>query len=97
MPDYPELLRIHAEILLALPKPDEARAEAALARSLCVAREQGALSWELRASTTLARLRAKQGRGREGREQLSSVYARFTEGLETLDLRAARELLESPV
>jgi predicted ATPase len=95
MSNFPELLRIHAEILLDLPQWDEARAEASLARSLAVAREQGALSWELRASMTVARLRAKQGRAEEGRQQLRAVYARFTEGFETVDLQAAKQLLQT--
>jgi predicted ATPase len=60
-----------------------------------VAREQGALSWELRASMTVARLRAKQGRADEGRQQLRAVYARFTEGFETVDLQAAKQLLQT--
>ena len=97
MSNFPELLRIQAEIFLALPQPDEARAEASLAHSLAVACEQGALSWELRASMTLARLRAKQGRGDEGRQQLSAVYARFTEGFGTVDLQAAKRLLEGSI
>jgi predicted ATPase len=97
MANFPELLRIHAEILLALPKPDEERAEVSLARSLAVAREQGALSWELRTSMTLARLRAKQGRADEGQQQLRAVYSRFTEGFETLDLQSAKQVLQAPI
>jgi hypothetical protein len=45
-----------------------------------MAREQGALSWELRIGLSLCRLRATQGRGGEGRRQLASLYDRFTEG-----------------
>jgi predicted ATPase len=37
----------------------------------------------------------KQGRGHEGRELVSSVYARFTEGFETRDLQTAAQLLQS--
>ncbi len=44
---------------------------------------------------TLARLRAKQGRGPEGRESLASVYSRFTEGFGTRDLKAAGLLLQA--
>jgi predicted ATPase len=56
-------------------------------RALSVARQQGALSWELRGAITLARLRSKQGRGHEGRGLVASVYARFTEGYGTPDIR----------
>jgi predicted ATPase/DNA-binding winged helix-turn-helix (wHTH) protein len=89
----PELLRIQADIFLARSNPDETRAEAALESSLALAREQGALSWELRSSMTLARLRSKQGREQEGRELVRAVYSRFSEGFGTLDLEAARRLI----
>jgi predicted ATPase len=78
-------------------QPDEARAEVTLERALSVARQQGALSWELRGAITLARLRSKLGRGHEGRELVASVYARFTERFGTPDLRDAKQLLETSV
>jgi predicted ATPase len=89
MSHLPELLRVQGEILFMRAQPDEAAAEVTLERALSVARQQGALSRELRGSITLARLRAKQGRGHEGRELGASVYARFTEGFGTPDLRNA--------
>jgi predicted ATPase len=92
---FPELLRVHADILLSMPSTDEVLAEAALMRALAEARRQCALAWELRAAMTLARLRVRQGRGPEGRELVSPVYARFSEGFELRDLQAARELLEA--
>lgn len=93
----PELLRVQGEILFTRPQPDEAGAELALERSLGIAREQGALAWQLRTATTLARLRAQQGRAREGRERLTAIYARFTEGFDTPDLVEARRLLEASI
>jgi predicted ATPase len=93
MSHFPELLRVHADMLLAMPSTEEAVVEAIIMRALAEARQQGALAWELRTTLTLHRLRVKQGRGEESRALLSSVYARFTEGFETLDLKVARELL----
>jgi predicted ATPase/DNA-binding winged helix-turn-helix (wHTH) protein len=90
----PEALRIKAEVLLSSDTPDTSAAEDYLRRSLDVARRQGALSWELRASTSLGRLRHAKGRTREARELLSTVYARFSEGFDTVDLRSARRHLE---
>jgi predicted ATPase len=90
----PELLRIHADILVSMPSTDEAAAESIVTRAIAESRQQCALSWELRAAMTLARLRAKQGRAPEGRESLASVYARFTEGFGTRDLKAAGHLLQ---
>lgn len=91
--DFPELLRMQAEILLCLPAPDESAAEDCLMRALTVARRQSALAWERRIAMTLARLRARQGRGDEAREWLVSLDGRFSEGFETSDLKAAKQLL----
>jgi predicted ATPase len=63
-------------------------------RALDWARRQSALSWELRAATSLARLWRDQHRATEARALLGSVYGRFTEGFATADLQEARSLLE---
>jgi len=52
-----------------------------------------ALSWELRAATSLARLWHEQGRTTEARGLLVSVYDRFTEGFDTADLGTAKALI----
>jgi predicted ATPase/DNA-binding winged helix-turn-helix (wHTH) protein len=91
----PELLRIKGEILL-----QQAADQLALAAEDCfnqaaqMAREQSALFWELRIALSVARLKVSQGRHREARALLASVYDRFTEGFATADLQAARTLLE---
>ena len=59
-----------------------------------MAREQGALFWELRIALSVARLRVSQGRRHEARALLASVYDRFTEGFASADMQAARTLLE---
>jgi predicted ATPase len=59
-----------------------------------VARRQGALSWELRAATSLARRWRDQVRSKQARELLAPVYDRSTEGFATADLREAKSLLE---
>jgi DNA-binding winged helix-turn-helix (wHTH) protein/predicted ATPase len=59
-----------------------------------IARRQQAKSWELRAVTSLARLRLRQGRRSEARQSLSPVYEWFTEGFETADLKDAKALLD---
>jgi predicted ATPase/DNA-binding winged helix-turn-helix (wHTH) protein len=91
-----ELLRIKGELVLREGAPQAATAaEEHFLRSLDWARRQGALSWELRTSTSLARLQRDQGRIVEARSLLQSVYDRFSEGFETADLRAARAYLDS--
>ena len=63
-------------------------------QSLAVAQEQGALSWELRTATSLARLLRNQGRPADAIACLRPVYGRFTEGFGTADLIAAKQLLD---
>jgi predicted ATPase/DNA-binding winged helix-turn-helix (wHTH) protein len=91
-----ELLRTKGELLLLGGAPTAvATAEACFQQALDVARRQGALAWELRAATSLARLWRGQQRGSQARKLLGPVYRRFTEGFETADLVAARTLLAS--
>jgi tetratricopeptide (TPR) repeat protein len=59
-----------------------------------VARGQSAKSWELRVSTGLASFWKSQGRIEEARVLLGDIYAWFTEGFDTLDLKEAKALLE---
>jgi predicted ATPase len=65
-----------------------------LERALTVAREQQAKSWELRASTSLARLWRDQGKRTEARDLLAPIYGWFTEGFDTPDLKDAKALLD---
>ena len=81
-------------VLAARPQAATA-AEEHFLRSRDWARRQGALSWELRTSTSLARLQHGQGRVAEARSLLQSVYDRFSEGFETADLKAAKAYLNS--
>jgi predicted ATPase/DNA-binding winged helix-turn-helix (wHTH) protein len=91
-----ELLRIKGELILREGAPQAATvAELNFLRSLDWARRQGALSWELRTSTSLARLQQDQGRTAEAHSLLQSVYDRFSEGFETADLKAAKAYLDS--
>ena len=91
-----ELLRIKGELLPSQGE-DGARAAAEdhFRQALDWARRQGALSWELRAATSLARLWRDQGRRAEGMALLRPVYDRFTEGFDTADLKTARALLDA--
>jgi hypothetical protein len=90
-----EILRAKGEIILKTGASDAASAADALfRRSLDMARQQDALSWELRAATSLARLWQNQGRMRQAHDLLMPVYGRFTEGFGTADLMTARTLLE---
>jgi predicted ATPase len=91
-----ELLRIKGELLLQSAGDQSiSMAEDCFHGALGVAEQQGALFWELRSALSLARLRMIQDRQDDARQTLLPVYERFTEGFETADLRAAREMLEA--
>jgi hypothetical protein len=90
-----ELLRTKGELLLLQGAPGAAAtAEDHFRQALDWARRQGALSWELRAATSLARLLSDQGRSADATALLQPVYARFTEGFATADLKAAKAFLD---
>jgi predicted ATPase/DNA-binding winged helix-turn-helix (wHTH) protein len=90
-----ELLRIKGELLLLQDAPGAgAAAEDQFRQALDWAHRQGALSWELRAATSFARLQSDQGRSADAAALLQPVYDRFTEGFTTADLRAAKALLD---
>jgi predicted ATPase len=90
----PEVNRLAGEIALLSAEPDIRKAEAHFARSLAIAREQEAKSWELLAATSLARLWNARGECNKARELLAPIYHWFTEGFCTRDLRQAKLLLD---
>ncbi len=92
----PELLRAKGVLRLEDASPSAvAEAELTFLRSVEIARQQGARSWELRASTSLARLWCDQDRSRDARDLLGGIYGQFTEGFETADLMKAKAVLRA--
>jgi predicted ATPase/DNA-binding winged helix-turn-helix (wHTH) protein len=91
----------HAEILrmqgdraaLADEESAAAKAEELYRRSIAFARHQGALSWELRSATSLAKLMRMRKLPKDCLAEIAPVYGRFTEGFETADIRAAAALI----
>jgi class 3 adenylate cyclase/predicted ATPase len=70
-------------------------AEELYREALNIACQQEAKLWELRAATSLARLRSDRSRHTEARELLAPVYGWFTEGFDTPDLKEAKALLDA--
>jgi non-specific serine/threonine protein kinase len=89
----PEALRVKGEVL-QLREDSAELAVDNLRRSLGLAHQQGALSWELRAATSLASLLRNHQRLADAVACLQPVYDRFTEGFSTADLIAAKQLLD---
>jgi predicted ATPase len=103
-----ELQRLRAEIIAECglrnadsPSPNpqseirdpQSEAEALFGQSLEIARRQEAKTFELRAATSLARLWQRQGKRDAARALLAPLYAWFTEGFDTRDLKDAQALL----
>jgi predicted ATPase len=93
-----ELYRIRGELLLQqdarVGSDVESEAQACFQQAHGIAQRQHAKWWELRASVSLARLLASQGRLDEARTMLGEIYNWFTEGFDTPDLKDAKALLK---
>jgi predicted ATPase len=89
--NYAEILRRKGWMLSL--KGDLEGAERNFLASLDWARRQQAKMWELRTSTSLARLWQSQGKRQDAYELLAPVYGWFTEGFDTKDLLEAKSLL----
>jgi predicted ATPase len=90
----PDLHRLRAEALRRLGAGD-GRIDEDYRLALQLARQQGALALELRATTGLARWLTELNRYEEGRELLQPIYGRFAEGFDTSDLHEARAVLDT--
>jgi len=90
----PEVLRAHGEKLLRQGSSPR-DVEPWFVRSLDLARSSKALSWELRAATSLARCWAAQDRRNEARALLASLLERYTEGHDTQDVQRAWQMLQA--
>ncbi|HEY7204098.1 MAG TPA: adenylate/guanylate cyclase domain-containing protein [Methylomirabilota bacterium] len=89
----PEVYRLQGELRrLAAQAPEEAAR--CFERAIAMARGRELRSLELRAATSLARLRRDQGRREDARAALAEIYGWFTEGFDRPDLRAAKALLD---
>jgi predicted ATPase len=89
-----EIHRLKGELLLRQDHSNVVEAQGCFQRAVEIARNQSAKSLELRATTSLARLLAKQGRRGEARSVLAEIYGWFTEGFDTADLKDAKVLLD---
>ena len=90
-----ELYRLKARVLVVRGGPDvEAEAQALLEQALNTARCQHAKTLELRAAMDLAALWIDRGKREEALNFLAPIYANFTEGFETHDLKEAKALLD---
>jgi class 3 adenylate cyclase/predicted ATPase len=87
-----EAKRLEALVLLASGGGMTQEAEACLLTAVATAERQGALSLALRAAKSLAE-HDRGGGNSDGQGTLARIYARFTEGFATPDVRDALALL----
>jgi predicted ATPase len=88
----PELRRIRGELALG---NDEGLAVGRqyFLSALELSERQASLSWALRAATSLAIAEKSAGRKEAAWRTLQAIHAKFREGLETFDLRLAKQVL----
>jgi len=90
----PELHRLKGVLLVQQSSDNHAEAESSFHKAIAIAQSQQAKSWELRATTSLAKLWQQQGKRQEAYDLLAPVYGWFTEGFDTADLKDAKTLLD---
>lgn len=101
-----ELYRLKGELLLKSGKDEKTdgktnsssqlqnEAKSCFKKSMTVARNQSAKSWELRTAVSFCRLLMTQKKQDEAYQLLKPIYEWFTEGFDTVDLIDAYELLQ---
>lgn len=89
----PEIHRLVGD-LLTRRREQSAASIASYEQAIAVARMQGSRSFELRATTSLARALSDQGRHAEAHERLLNIYRFFKAGSDTADLADAKALLD---
>jgi predicted ATPase len=88
-----EIFRALGENLLASGTAPCAVSERLFKSAISISRRQGALSWELRATTSLAKLRHRNGHVQEAIELLFTILDRMPQGHGSRDYRNAVSLL----
>jgi predicted ATPase len=88
-----ELHRLKGELLLLQSSDNHTEAETSFHQAITIARHQQAKFWELRATTSLARLWQSQDKRQDAYDLLAPVYEWFSEGFDTADFMDAKQLL----
>ncbi len=87
----PDTIRLRGELHWRLAQVQEAERD--FREAILVARKIAARAWEIRAALSLARMLKARGDLTEARDLLAPLYASFTEGFDTVDLKDAKALL----
>jgi len=90
----PALFLAKGQALASGDKPDIRSAEENFEKAMTFARQQSALSFELRAGLELARIWIERGEVQSAHDLIAPIYCQFTEGFSTPDLVLAKEMLD---
>ncbi|MEX3969607.1 ATP-binding protein [Paraburkholderia caribensis] len=89
-----EIFRALGENLLASGTALCSESEALFRSAIAIAKGQGARSWQLRATTSLAKLRHRLGSVQESEDLLCAALELMTQGHASIDYKNAKALLE---
>ena len=89
-----ELYRLKGELLLHSKDGNLIEAQNWFEKSLTTATQQQAKAWQLRTTTSLARLYYKQGKNQQAHALLEPACHSFSEGFDTVDVKNAKALLD---
>jgi tetratricopeptide (TPR) repeat protein len=93
----PALFLAKGQALASGDKPDIRSAEESFEKAMTFARQQSALSFELRAGLELARIWIERGEVQRAHDLIGPIYGQFTEGFRTPDLVLAKEMLNRKI
>ncbi len=88
----PELCRLRGAVFIQ--QGDITRSHESLRHAMTLAHEQNATFWELRSASLLARSLYEKNRAKEASQVITPVFQRFSEGLDTADLKEARAVVD---
>jgi tetratricopeptide (TPR) repeat protein len=93
----PALFLAKGHALASRDRPDTRSAEEGFEKAMTIARQQSALSFELRAGLALARIRIERGEVQRAHDLIEPICGQFTEGFRTPDLVLAKEMLNRKI
>jgi predicted ATPase/DNA-binding winged helix-turn-helix (wHTH) protein len=90
-----DMYRIQGDLYAASSPPEPVEAELSYARAVELAQVQGALLWELKAELGRTRFALRSGMAEAAVRRLAAVFGKFSEGFGSVDLAAAREIIDA--
>jgi tetratricopeptide (TPR) repeat protein len=93
-PIISDITRLKGDVILLISPENFEEAESYFKRAIDIARKHETKMYELKASMSLSELWHNKGDTSKGKQLLTSIYEKFTEGYKTADLIKARDILQ---